>query len=242
MQRYEKLCTRATITLTELVCATNGGIECQSDLVLNGLIQMFDEQILEMSRKALKEMQPERASSADRTASTSSRAQMYPNPLIVGMSRIHINAFRFFGTDVSLHLSYLIELYQLACQWTQQACKMDKDNDWALYSSESYFRHMVLVAVVILRISHSQELKVKIDLDKGELAYFTIVKLLKRRSLQIGDVNAQTAVNLSGFWNDDYCFRLPDGTHNSLNVWIRGQGVRQGYSMLYHPLSLTLTR
>ncbi|KAK5046219.1 hypothetical protein LTR84_008362 [Exophiala bonariae] len=225
MQRFEKLSTRLTITLTELVCATNDGVKCQSDLVLNGLIQVFDEQILEMSRKALKEMQPERTSSGDRAASAGSRAQMYPNPLIVGMSRIHLNAYHFFGTDICLHLSYLIELHQLACQWTQQACKMDNDNDWALYSSESYFRHMVLVAVVILRISHSQELKVKVDVAKGELAYFTIVKLLKRRSLQIGDVNAQTAASLSALWNDDYCFRLPDGTQNSLNVRTRGQGV-----------------
>jgi hypothetical protein len=149
-----------------------------------------------------------------------------PNPMIISICRIYINAFHFFASDVSTHFADLIELYHSACQWAQQICEMDEINDWALYSSESYFRFEVLAATIILRISQCDKLKSNVDLEFGERAYFSIVKLIKKRSLQTRDVNAHTAAVLSELWHNNDCFKLPDGSHDSLKVCFSGRGVR----------------
>ena len=216
MQKFEKLLSLATRTLSD-ACVTAGS----NPDTLCSLIRLYDEQLLELSQKALDEM---RSKVSDPLTDLTAEAIALPNPLIVGISRIHINAFHFFGNGAS-HLSGLIELYHLACRWTQQAAEADKVNDWALYSSESYFRYLILVATIILRISRSH-LKTKIDLRTSERAYFAAVNLIKRRTLQTGDVNAQMTMILSELWHSEYCFKLSDGSIDSLHVQTIGHGVR----------------
>ncbi|KAH8898123.1 hypothetical protein GQ53DRAFT_623572, partial [Thozetella sp. PMI_491] len=184
--------------------------------------QLFDDQMLEIGRKAVKDMS---SRTSVPSAGSQPRAPLLPNPLIITLARVHINAFHFFGGDITLHLQDIIELYSLACHWTQQAAEMDEASGWALYSSESYFRHMVLVATIILRISQSRQLKSRVDLRRGERAYFTVVKFLKRRSLHARDVNAHTATILSELWHSNSCFRQPDGSFDSLHVRFSGRGV-----------------
>jgi len=160
--------------------------------------------------------------------------------MIITVTRLHMNAFHFFGTDHSIHLPELIKLYHIACHWTDQAPDMDEANNWAFYSSESYFRHMLLIATIILRISRSHQLKSSIDLRKSEKAYFTVVRLLMKRSLSTRDVNACTANMLSALWNSDYCFRQRDGSYGNLTVPVSGRGVRIGTVMLLdHWLTLS---
>lgn len=84
---------------------------------------------------------------------------------------------------------------------------------------------MLLVAIIILRISRSHQLKSRIDLARGERAYFTVVKLIKKRSLSTGDINAQMANTLSRLWHNEDCFRLPDGSFDSLSIVAPGRGV-----------------
>jgi len=215
MQKFEKLSTLATRTLSE-ACVTAGSDEN----TFCGLISLYDDQLLELSQKAFGEM---RQKTSDPSRNPPAKTTALPNPLILGISRIHVNAFHFFGIGVS-HLSGLIELYQSACRWTQQAAEADQANDWALYSSESYFRYIVLVATIILRISRSH-LKTKVDLRSGERAYFTNIKLIKRRSLQTGDVNAQMVTILSQLWHSEYCFKLLDESIDPLRVQTFGRGV-----------------
>lgn len=222
MQKFDRLCTRATIALSDITSVVTSD-PCRS-AALNGMIATFDEQIRDISQKALEDL-PSKASMA--TETSTSTPPMYPNSLIAIMSRISINSYHFFGTDPGTHYPKLVELFYLACRWTEQATSLDQATDWALYSSESYSRHILLVAAIILRISHSHQLKSSIEPRAGERAFFAAVKLLKRRSLQSGDVNAQSALQLSELWHNDSCFRRPDGGYDSLEVRIRGRGVSQ---------------
>ena len=218
MQKFEKSLTRSIISLMEVTSGVNGSI---LGGLIYPLISHFEEQILEISRNALEDL---RTTGPLDTPQTD--VSVLPNPLIVALAQIHIKAFYFLASDVSEHPANLIELYHLACSWIEQASDMDRTNDWAMYSSEPYFRTITLIAGIILRVCHSHQLKYKIDLRLGERSYFTAVKLLKKRSLQPNDVNSHTATILSGLWHSDYCFRRQDGAYNSLVVRIRGRGVR----------------
>jgi hypothetical protein len=220
MQEFEKICTRANMALTDLI--QSHGLDSPKES-LHSLIKIFDDQIINISRKAIRDL---RSKNIGPTEGLRAGVPLLPNPMIISVTRVHVNAFHFFGTDRFVHFPELINLYHLACHWTDQASDMDEANNWAFYSSESYFRHMLLIATVILRISRNDQLKSSIDLRKGEKAYFTVVRLLKKRSLSTRDVNANTANILSELWNNDYCFRQRDGSNDSLSVPVSGRGVR----------------
>lgn len=232
MQKFERLCTRATIALSDITSVVPSD-PCRS-AALNGMIATFDEQIRDISQKALEDL-PSKASVA--TETSTSPPAMYPNSLIATMSRIFINSYHFFGTDPGTHYPKLVELFYLSCHWTEQATSLDQATDWAVYSSESYARHILLVATIILRISHSHQLKASIEPRTGERAFFAAVKLLKRRSLQSGDVNAQLALQLSELWHNDSCFRGSNGGYDSLEVRTRGRGVSQSNMSILSNLS-----
>lgn len=221
MQKFETLCTRATIALSEATWAID--TEPSRRGMLWSLIKLFDEQILDIGQKARDDISAKTSETVDKS---STGPAMYPNSLITTMSRLYINSYHFFGTDIAMHYAGLIELFHLACGWAEQATTLDQETDWALYSSESYFRHIALAAATILRISHSPQLKSNVDFAAGERAYFAAVRILKRRSLHTGDVNAQMAQLLTELWHNDYCFKNPDGSYDSLNVRTRSRGVR----------------
>lgn len=224
MQRLDRLCSRANMTLSEVTYAMD--TDSGRGAALGGLIKVFDEQIQDISQKALGDISCKTSKPGDTaSASASAGAGIYPNSMIATISRVQVNAYHFLGNDPSVNYPGLIELFHLACRWTEQATALDHATDWALYSSESYFRHTVLVASIILRISHSHQLKAKVDLGTAERGYFATVRLLKRRSLQSGDVNAQAAQLLSELWHNDFCFKGPDGMYDSLYVRIRRRGV-----------------
>ena len=217
MQKFEKLLSRADGALADIILTE------PSSSTLSTLIKIFDDQILEVSRKALTDIQSDTSGT---TAATRQDVSILPNPLIVNLARLHIHSYYFYEAGQSVRLPGLVDLYSLVCQFVDQATEMDRKTDWALYSSESYGRHLAMIAAIILRISHSQQLKSKIDGRQGERAFFAVVKLLKRRSLQIGDVNAQLANVFSQLWHSDYCFKLQDGSYDSLHIRTRGRGVR----------------
>lgn len=216
IQEFDKVFTRANTTLTEWAWSQT---LTSTKEPFRDLIKHFDDEILQMSRKTVgnaKSQYPERIE-------LSSFA--IPLPMIITAFRIRINAFHFFGSDIKFHIPQLIELYYLACYWTQSASDVDEANNWALYSSESYFRHMLLVAAIILRIYRSPRLKAKIDLRKGEHAYYTLVHMLKKRSLLNDDSNEHMADVLSALWRSEDCFKLSDGSYDSLFIPKSGHGV-----------------
>ena len=218
MQKFEKVVTRGHATLSDLILSDN------SSTILSSMIKVFDDQVLELSRQALQDIQ---ASRSRMDVAASPDPKYLPNPLIVIMVRFHLHTYHFLGSESPMRLSGLIEVYNLACQWTDQASEHDRQSDWALYSSESYFRHIILVAAVILRITKSTQLKSCIDVHRGERAYFAAIKLLKRRSLQSCDVNSKMANMFSQLWHNACCFKTPDGSSDSLDVRTRGRGVSQ---------------
>lgn len=218
MQRFEKVVTRAEEVLSDTI--RSGG----PLTTLSSLINVFDDQILEVSRKALEDMRSDASKTA---AGVRTDDSILPNPLIVTTARVHVNSYHFFGTEPSEHLSGLIELSQLIRQFADQALKMDTNTDWALYASEPYFRHISLLLSILLRMAHSRHLKSWIDMKQGERTFFALVKLLKRRSLQLGDVNAYVATLFSQLWHHDSMFQQEDGTYDSLRVYTRGRGVSQ---------------
>ncbi|KIV97159.1 hypothetical protein PV10_00941 [Exophiala mesophila] len=220
MQKFETLCTRATIALSEATLAV-GTEPCRGGMLWS-LIKLFDEQILDISQKARDDIAAKASENIDKV---STGPAMYPNSMITTMSRVYINSYHFLGTDPALHYAGLVGLFHLACQWAEQATTLDQATDWALYSSESYFRHIALAAAIILRISHSPQFKSTVDFAAGERAYFAAIRILKRRSLHTGDVNAQVAQRLTELWHKDDCFKNSDGSYDSLNVRTRSRGV-----------------
>lgn len=216
MQKYVKTVARAIISLTDMVAVNS------SNHVLSPLIKIWDERILEISQTALDDMHPVTPVPTDGSPGSEIRV---PNPLVLAFARVYVKAYHFFGNDPSIQLPALMELNELACRWMEQACAMDQTSAWASYCSESYSRFIALAATIILRIAHSHQLKSKIDLRRCQHLFFAAVKLLRKRSLQSGDINASTATALSELWYSDSCFKRQDGTHDSLHVRVCGKGV-----------------
>ncbi|KIW25712.1 uncharacterized protein PV07_08868 [Cladophialophora immunda] len=225
MQKFEKVVARADEVLADTV--RSGGPLA----TLRSLINVFDDQILEVSRKALEDMRSDASMTATGARTDDS---VLPNPLIVTTARVHVNAYHFFGADPSEHMSGLVELSHLIRQFAEQASKMDGNSDWAFYASEPYFRHICLLLAMLLRMSHSRHLRLWIDMKQGERTFFALLKLLKRRSLQFGDVNAHVVTLFSQLWHDDSIFRLQDGSQDSLHVHTRGRGA---FGILYDCLT-----
>ena len=221
MQKFEKLLTRSILVLTEVSSVNNGHV---STAALAPLIQHFEGQMLEIGRNALDELQLKEPVETPRTD-----VSVLPNPLIVELARVHLRSFYFMANDASTQVSHMIELHYLGCSWVEQASQLDRTSDWAMYSSETYFRTIILVAAMILRIHHSPQLKIKVDARLGEKSYFAAVKLLRRRSLQPNDVNSHTAIILSKLWHSDFFSKRSgeEGTQgsDSLRVRIRGRAV-----------------
>ena len=215
MQRFEKAVARADTMLADTV--HSGGTLS----TLSSLINVFDDQILEVARNALEDMRSDAAADASGTQADGNDS-ILPNPLIVTTARVHVNAYHFFGQDPAVKLPALVELFSMIRQFTDQAARMDSISDWALYTSESYFRHFVLMMAMILRMSRSHPLKLWIDLKQAERTYFALVKLLKRRSLQDGDINASLAKVFSQLWHSESDSQGQD----SLQVEACGRGVR----------------
>jgi hypothetical protein len=124
-----------------------------------------------------------------------------------------------------LKSSNLIELYYIACRFIDNITSRDRQDDYALYLSEQYFRTLTLAAMTILRIYRSTELNSKVDLLLGEQSYFAAIQILKKRGLKNNDLNARTAVMFSQLWQSKRIFRQQDGSIDSLNVRIRSRGV-----------------
>lgn len=216
MQEFDKVFTQANIKLTEWAYSD---ILSSTKETFRDLIKHFDDEILQMSRKTIGNTNSQYSEPVELSRFAT------PLPLIITAFRININAFHFFASDITFHVPQLIELYYLACYWTQNASDADEASSWALYSSESYFRHMILVAAIILRISRSSRLKEKVNLTRGEDAYRTIIHMLNKRSLSKDDSNAHMADSLSGLWRSNALFKLPDGSHDSMFIPKSGHGV-----------------
>jgi hypothetical protein len=217
IQEFDKVFTKASRTLTEWTSSHNPSPIKEA---FRDLIRHFDEEILRMSRRTMENTNSQCSESIELSRF------VIPLPMIITAFRIRINAFYFFASDITFHIPQLIELYYLACYWTQDASSTDEANNWALYSSESYFRHMILVATIILRISRSPRLKEKVDLRKGEDAYCALVHMLRKRSLSKNDSNVHMADILLQLWRSEDCFKLPDGSDDSLFIENSGHGVR----------------
>lgn len=216
IQEFDRAFIRANTKLTGWAYSESLISTCEA---FRDLIKYFDDEILQMSRKTIGNANSQHSEPVGLSHFAT------PLPLIITAFRIYINAFHFLASDITFHVPQLIELYYLVCHWTQNAFDADEASSWAFYSSESYFRHMILVATIILRISRSPLLKEKVNLSKGEDAYRTVIHMLRRRSLSKEDSNARMADNLSELWRSNDWFKLPDGSHNSLFVQKSGHGV-----------------
>lgn len=107
----------------------------------------------------------------------------------------------------------------------------DRQDDYALYLSEQFYRTLSLAAITILRTCRSPELKFTVDRLLGEQAYFAAIQILKKRFLKNNDLNVQMATILSQLWQSQRVFRQQDGSYDSLNVRIRTRGVRESQSI-----------
>jgi hypothetical protein len=148
-------------------------------------------------------------------------------------TRLHLGAYYFFSSRSNMNLSGLIEVYCLACSFVEFIQARDRQDNYALYLSEQYYRTLLLAAITILRECRSPELKSTIDCRLGEQAYFAAIQILKKRVLKNNDLNAQMATILSQLWQSQRVFRQQDGSYDSLNVRVRSRGVRRKSFQLF---------
>lgn len=98
MQEFEKLCSRAIMTLTDFV---HSRAQDSPKETLRDLVKLFDQEILNINRKAVRDTEQENSQSEE-----ASRFGMpiLPNSMIISILRVHINAFHLFGSDICIHL------------------------------------------------------------------------------------------------------------------------------------------
>ncbi|CAF3487002.1 unnamed protein product [Fusarium graminearum] len=93
--------------------------------------------------------------------------------------------------------------------------RLDATQDFAFYASNSYTRMALLAAFCILRIVRSP-LREQIDLRDAEQSIFKAISFVKRRSIQIGDLDERYGTILSQLWSN---------SSNSLNMAAPNDGL-----------------
>ncbi|KAJ9499963.1 hypothetical protein H2202_004353 [Exophiala xenobiotica] len=200
IQKVESISSRALTTLMQT--------KHEEDNVsgkpgpLHAIIRLFDEEILKIKRE-----------------SQGLLADIWFNSI-----RLHLNAFHFFDSKSTISLARLTTLYHIACNFVENITTRDRQDDYALYLSEQYYRTLSLAATSILRVHRSPELSPSIDHLLGERSYFAAIQILKKRSIKNNDLNARVATILVQLWQSQTVFRREDGTTDSLTVRIRSRG------------------
>ncbi|KAI9655544.1 MAG: hypothetical protein M1821_005337 [Bathelium mastoideum] len=144
------------------------------------------------------------------------------NYLSQSCARLSIRAFHFFLESGQLKKPGILQVFTISCQLIDLYASLDASEDWASYCTHYFARMMLLAAYCILRI-HKSELRISIDLRRGETSFFKAINLAKKRSTQSNDLDSRSALILTQLWNSHRAFRRKDGTLNGLHLHLRSR-------------------
>lgn len=135
----------------------------------------------------------------------------YGDALLQGCTRLAIKVFHFFAAPDTARTVGLVQLYALCCDVLGMVHDLDVAEDFALYSTQTLHKMVIIASHSILKITRS-ELRTQVDLEHGERAYFKAIKFSRKRSVETNDLDSRSAIILTQLWSSDYIFRKKDGT------------------------------
>ncbi|CEF87405.1 unnamed protein product [Fusarium graminearum] len=130
-------------------------------------------------------------------------------------TRLALSSYYFFVQSHDLKKPGLILNLSIATEVLDVVSRLDATQDFAFYASNSYTRMALLAAFCILRIVRSP-LREQIDLRDAEQSIFKAISFVKRRSIQIGDLDERYGTILSQLWSN---------SSNSLNMAAHNDGL-----------------
>lgn len=120
------------------------------------------------------------------------------------------------------HASGLLNLCQTATRVVDAYLALDIAAGFGRYSTFYFSRTLGLAATVLLRMHHSA-LKSRTDAQKVELCYFTAIRLLRKRSTALPNLDSKLATILTDLWTSSKIFHNGQDKVNSLNVRVRSR-------------------
>ena len=139
-------------------------------------------------------------------------------------ARLHVVSFHLLDQSVSTPAARVIDCFEVACSFVDVLQARDNIDDYVLYSSHLIYRTIVIAACILLRVLRSKLCEV-VDVPATEQRYFSVVNLLKRRSLVNNDLDAKNAAILVMLWHSKTALRKADGSYDGLRVRTQTRGV-----------------
>lgn len=108
-------------------------------------------------------------------------------------------------------------MYDLACAAIEIAIQLDQTHNYAEHAPMPVSKYLHLAAFTILKMTRSR-VQSSLDLPRGQTAYFAVIQIHRKMSLQNGDVAARSTSILTQLWTSRNVFKQPDGTIDSLTL------------------------
>lgn len=123
----------------------------------------------------------------------------------------------------------LARMYDLACASIEIFMQLDNTQSLAEYAHMFALKYLQLAAFTILKVGRCH-IRDTLDADRGKNAYFSVIRVSRRTTVEPGDVSARSSTILTQLWNSKNVFKRSDGTFDSLSLRC---GSRLAMSTLY---------
>ena len=143
----------------------------------------------------------------------------------LGSVRLLIRAFHFFTIANTERIVGILQTYFIACELIEIAVNLDKMSDFGSYATATQMRAVALAAAIILRVLRSS-LSPQVNVEMGEAMFFEAIRLSKRRSVRIDDLDARNAIILTQLWSSTSIFQFKNGSVDGLRLLLRARLVR----------------
>jgi transcriptional regulatory protein LEU3 len=134
--------------------------------------------------------------------------------------RLHVQCFYFFLPRSNDNNKNLVALYTLACTVVDTAVELDDTEDITSSATALFSKNLHLAAFSILRITRSH-LGESLGLSKGQKAYFSVIQLHRKMSVQHNDLASRATIIFTQLWTSADVFKQADGTTDSLMLCCR---------------------
>ena len=189
------------------------------------LNQLVTDGILETQRFALNKSLERRAAALDPIIDTvmqqldrlSASVTTEIDRLYLIFGQLQVLTFHMFAPSASIEDSKLVKMYDLACSAVEIATQLDKTNSWSDCAPLPAIKYSHLAAFTILKLTRSRRSGL-LDLPRGQSAYFAVIQLHRKTSIQDGDVVARSTTILTQLWTSQKVFKQPDSTVDSLTL------------------------
>ena len=144
-------------------------------------------------------------------------------------AELQILSFHLFLPREELNVMKLVRMYDLACAAVEMVASLDESQSYAEYAPSDVLTYLMLAAVAILKIGRCH-VSQSFDADRGKAAYFAVIRIARKATVEPADIAARTSTILTQLWNSKNIFKKADGTFDSLSLRC---GSRLAMSMVF---------